>query len=62
MLSDSHARDAGRKMSLIRVATHAVVGRARRVHVAIAAQLLRGVRSVRAEDVVDALFLSLVRG
>lgn len=60
MLRDPDAEDAGRRRLLIRVVADAVVARAWRVHVAVAAQLLRGIWSMRTEDVVHALFLSLV--
>lgn len=60
MLRESHVEDAGRRRLLIRVVADAVVARARRVHVAVAAQLLRGIGCMRTEDVVDTLFLSLV--
>ena len=60
MRRDSDAEDAGRRRLLIRVVADAVVARARRVHGAVAAQLLRGIWSMRTEDVVDTLFLSLV--
>ena len=39
-LRQLNAEDAGRRTSLIRVVTHAVVGRAWWVNVAVAAQLL----------------------
>ena len=53
--------DAGRTTSLVWVIPHPVVARAWRVHVAVAAQLLGGIWSMRTEDVIDTLFLSLVR-
>lgn len=59
MLRDSTVEGAGRRRLLIRITTDAVVARARRVHV-VAAQLLGGIWSMRTEDVVDTLFLSLV--
>ena len=62
MLRDLDAVDAGRRTLLIWVVTHRVVARAWRVHVAIAAQLLRRIRSMRAEDVVNTFFLSLICG
>ena len=62
MLRDLDAVDAGRRALLIWVVAHGVVARAWRVHVAIAAQLLRRIRSMRAEDVVNAFFLSLICG
>lgn len=61
MLRDPDAEDAGRRRLLIRVVADAVVARAGRVHVAVAAQLLGGIGSMRTEDVVHALFLSLIR-
>lgn len=60
MFHDSDVEGAGRNGSLIRIVTDAIVARARRVYVAVAAQLLRGVWSMRTENVVDTLFLSLV--
>lgn len=60
MLRDSDVEGVGRKRLLIRIVTDAVVARARRVHVAVAAQLLRGIWSMGTENVVDTLFLSLV--
>ena len=51
---------AGRRRLLIRIVANAVVVRAWRVHVAVAAQLLRRIGSMGTEDVVDALFLSWV--
>ena len=60
MLREMDVEDAGGKSSLIRVVTNPVIARAWRVHVAIAAQLLRGIGPVRTENVVDALFLALI--
>lgn len=60
MLRDSDTEDVDTSWLLIGVVTDAIVVRARWVHIAVAAQLLRGIWSMRTEDVVDTLFLSLV--
>ena len=61
MLPNSDAEDEGKGvMLLIRVVADAVIARGRRIHAAVAAQLLRRIGPMSTEDVVDTLFLSLV--